>query len=216
MPTKARKGLMNGNKAPNMSRKSQGAVLYAFPTFDKCDSLVFLPTTLSKYINSADFSAVGELFQTHVSKDCQVSLMSNLLSMDVLSFVKLYELAGELYPDTLTCVHSTKVIGNTIQATMYSKYTDCAAIFNGVRKNREKDELFQSLCMAPDRIDRYRGKILPHGRSQKEIAKILSPAALDVNLITYANLTMNFTFDDSTRKITKIEYIYDVTSLVVA
>ena len=207
---------MNGNKAPNMSRKSQGAVMYAFPSFDKCDSLLFLPTTLSKFINSADFSAVGELFQAHTSKDCQVSLMSNLLTLNISSFVKLYELAGELYPDTLTCVHSTKVVGNTIQATMYTKYTDCAAIFDGVMKSRAKDELFQSLCMAPDRLDRYRGKILPHGRSPKEITKILAPAALDVNLITYANLTMNFTFDDSTRKITRIEYVYDVTSLVAA
>lgn len=197
-----------------MSRKSQGAVLYAFPSFDKCDSLVFLPSTLSKYINCADFSAVSDLFRTHTSKDCQVVMMS-MLNMDVPTFVRLYELAGDLYPDTLTCVHSTKVVDNVIQANMYTKYTDCPAIFEGVSQRRAKDELYKSLCMAPERVERYQAKILPHGRSTKEIRKILAPATLDTNLIAYANLTMNFTFDDATRKITKIEYVYDLTSLVV-
>lgn len=60
---------------PNMSRRlPYNNVIVAFPSFDKCDSLVYFPTTFTKHLNNGDMSALGKLFVSHLDKNCDIAM----------------------------------------------------------------------------------------------------------------------------------------------
>jgi hypothetical protein len=50
---------------PTMSRKRKAQQLFVFPSFDKCDSLVFFPSSFARCVNSYDMKELGKLFASH-------------------------------------------------------------------------------------------------------------------------------------------------------
>lgn len=108
-------------------------VLYAFPSFDRSDSLLFLPSTMARLINSSDSTGLSKLLQTYLDKSCQVSLhclSDQTYSLDTL--LDFYSNLNDLNPDAISCVHSTKVVENEIRATVYMKYTAVKSIYTQV------------------------------------------------------------------------------------
>jgi len=214
------KAMITGNKTPNMSRRAQGSALVAFPTFDKCDSLVFMPHSISRMINSGDVSGLASLLATHTTKNCEVIMKGNNVFLD--GFLQLNELITELHPDTVSCVHTTRVVGNTIQATLFTKFTDSEAIFNCVARTKAKDPFFNKLmgdhACGSSRKARLTKKIEPMvTKTEEEKAQMIAVAAANSgDLIIFSNVYLKLTFDDATRKVTRIDYDFELTSLTVA
>lgn len=214
------RNVIKGGKVPNISRRGQGsAVLCAFPTFDKCDSLVFLPHSISKFMNSGDISGMSTLLTNHAAKNCEVSMKGMEMLLD--GFLYLNELITELHPDTVSCVNTTKVVGNTILATMFTKYTDSNSIFDCVARTKSNDPLFKKifgdLSVCGDRSKRMAHKIEPiANKTEEEKAQMLTVAAGPGDMVVYANYYLKFTFDDTTRKVTHINYDFELTSLTSA
>eukprot|EP01032_Pedospumella_encystans_P019818 gene19818-22527_t len=216
------KAMIKDNKLPNISRRVKGLELVAFPSFDKCDSLVFMPHSMSRMMNSGDVRGLASLLAVHATKNCSVFMKGNNLFLE--GFLQLNELITELHPDTVSCVHNTRVVGNTIQATMFTKFTDSESIFNCVARTKANDPFFNKLMGGPDacvsttRRSRLTKKIEPMTtRTPEEKAQMIAVASSTAeDLVIFSNVYLKLTFDDATRKVTRIDYDFEYTSMTTA
>jgi len=215
------KAMIKGNKIPNMSRRMKGLELVAFPSFDKCDSLVFMPHSMSRMMNSGDVRGLASLLSVHATPNCEVFMKGNNLFLN--GFLQLNELITELHPDTVSCVQATQVVGNTIQATMFTKFTDSEAIYNCVARTKAKDPVFNKLMGGKDacgstRKARFTKKIEPMvtktADEKAQMIAVVSATAGD--LVIFSNVYLKLTFDDITRKVTRIDYDFEYTSMTAA
>jgi len=120
-------------------------VLYAFPSFDRSDALLFLPSTLLRHINAADMKGYSRLLLSRLDKSCDIRvpyLSSEPVSPSLL--IEFHELLGNIHPDSVACVHSTKVVENKIVATIHAKFTAINTIYDSVARET-KDPLLQPM-----------------------------------------------------------------------
>jgi len=189
-------------------------MLYAFPSFDRCDSLLFLPSTMTGHINTSDLGSLGKLLSTHMDKNCSVRI-SHLGDAEIClsGLLRFHTLLHELNPDAIVCVHNTKVVENQIVATAYAKHTVNKTIYNSVARST-KDPLFEPM-FGPQCDDRILRHLQHEGRLSEETRK-LSNMVMNMDsgcdLLLYMRLDLVFTFDDFTKKITR----YDVTETLTS
>lgn len=116
---------------PKKPRRLAAAVLYAFPSFDRCDSLLYMPNTMTRLLNSSDIDGIRSLFGTHLDKNCLFGMHfghGGKFTADEL--MDIWHKTNDLEPDRMMCVHTTKVVENQIKATLYSKVTDSQPLCN--------------------------------------------------------------------------------------
>jgi len=78
------------------------ATVYAFSSFDKYDSLIYLPTALTRHMKSGAVRSLSKFLCTHLDKKCAVNLL--FLSVNVLIIT--CKLVLDLHPDTLQVVQN--------------------------------------------------------------------------------------------------------------
>jgi len=201
--------LLVGAKAPNMSRRVQGPTLCAFPTFDKCDSLVFLPTTLVKCFNTEDFDALEKVFKVHMHRSCSVHFKG--MQFSVGEFIPAMAMLSQLHPDKVSCCSDTKVIDNTICAKILCKFTDnCVVSKSLTRAGREK---YPNFFSSADRATCWKFQLAWSMLSAEEQQKVVEAAAEGADLLVYGSLEYKFTFDPRTRKVVRLEYDMTYTSV---
>lgn len=186
--------------------------LFAFPSFDKSDAMVYFPCTFARLINTGDFHKLKHFMRCHVAKGCDVSLARDGgFSMTLPRFSQMLATSEITLPDIVVCMRTTKVENNTIKALLYFKYTDLPEVYNYV-------DSFIS-----DPVLRYmftgkRGEVLTRNMGldslpleQREAVR----AVIDVNeaIQVYGTMELELTIDDLTKKITKFEYIGRLTSI---
>jgi len=211
-----RQALAEGAKKPNMSRRSPSNVLIAFPVFDRCDSLVYIPTTLARLTNSDDMVGLKKLLTTYMHKDCVFSFhinIGNVMDFNQKSFLQLMAVSNTLEPDRIMCVHSTKVVENKIRATVYVKLTDNQYLYDLMSRTKPvADPMVASLCLQ-DRAARLKlyvhDELLPENIKQELAAH--SDSTKDLSMYMQCDIVL--TFDDMTKKITRLEMTYLVTSI---
>ncbi len=196
------------NKGPNMSRKSHKTKLYPFPSFDKCDSLLFFPSTFTSCLNSGDFVSLNKLMNSRIEKNCQVNLCD--LVMDVTMLEKVFGCLNELRPDTIMCVHTTKVVGNQIRALIYFKYTDNKTLFERMQRTYPDKEVI-AICAAPSsgpvKLQEFIDSKPVHER-----AALTNLVFGSNEVLIYGRTFMTLTFDDFTKTITKMDLACEFTS----
>ena len=170
-------------------------------------------------MNSGDITGMATLLNTHTSKNCEVNMKGMEMMLD--GFLYLNELMTELHPDTVSCVNTTKVVGNTILATAFTKYTDSNSIFDCVARTKNRDPLFNRIFgdmnACGDRSKRMAHKIEPiTNKTEEEKSQMITVASGPADIVVYANYYLKFTFDDATRKVTHINYDFELTSLTSA
>jgi len=196
----------------NVSRRPPSNILYAFPHFDRCDSLLYFPCTLTRHLNTGDFTAVSKLFSSHIDKDCRVFMdYAAIGDINVKSFLKLHEVMLDLQPDRIMCVHSTKVVENQIFASVYLKATDNKTITDSVART-VKDPVCASL-FTMDRAERMKLKTLAVERTEEERLKMIELADSGEDILVYVRLNLALTFNDVTKKITSFVCNGQVTSM---
>jgi len=188
---------------PNVSRRPPSNILYAFPTFDKCDSLLYLPSTMSKHLNTGDTVALSKLFNAHLDRNCDFSMsgcFSNVTSVQQL--VKVYQLMDDLQPDRIMCVHTTKVVENQILASIYLKFTDCKAIYDSYATSIQHRKYGH--IHTGDRIKDLHRRLFDDLNLSEELRKEYSALTETADdFVVYMTLNMVFTFDEGTKKVTR-------------
>jgi len=201
--------VLDGLKAPNMSRRIQGANMCAFPTFDKCDSLVFVPVSMVKLMNCDDFPALRKLLATHVHRNCIVDFKGTPMSMR--EFIDLQEIVCQLHPDKISCVHDTKVINNTIHAQLFTKFTDNKLIYDVIAASHRSE--YPGMFAPIPRSTRWNKKIPQNFFEPHAKALLDGLMDSDADLVVYANMEWVLTFDFYSRKITRFSYGWSLVAL---
>ena len=197
------------NKGPNMSRKHGGTKLHPFPIFDKCDSLIFFPAKFTSLLNSGDFVNFKRLMKTRIDKDCVVNLCAGL-AVNIPMFVNCFEFMEQLRPDTVMCVHTTKVVGNQICSLIYFKFTESKTLRAAVEANYPDKEIVD-LCHPPAHNE---GKLLPFldSKSEEERERLAKIAFEADEMVVYAMSYMTLTIDEVSKQVTRFDLDSEFTS----
>jgi len=183
-----------------------------FPVFDKSDAMLYLPSTMAKLANSGDIEKFTTLLRTHSDKNAKVILCNKTnLEMPVSKFLELVELVDDLYPDSMNCMHSTKVINNKIVAVMYYKYTDTPEIYEHT-ESMVTDPLFRTFFVG-SRKEIVQRALQLHSKSetlQKDINMLID---MQEELQMYGKSDLVMTFDPVSKKIMTYEYYSTATSV---
>ncbi len=185
--------------------------MYAFPSFDKCDSLLFFPQSMSRHLNSGDYRSLVQLMNAHLHRSCTVRITPDeRFVLPPIMFVKMFEVMNDAHPDSVLCVHTTKVIENELKAKMYFKFTD-SHIINKSLANIVKDEPLKPLLIQ-DRSERFKDNLNLAAKSEEEKQQLIQIVDSNVDLIVYGRIDLKLTFDTA-KKIVGIDFLCEFTSL---
>jgi len=202
---------LNGTK-PNVSRRPPTATLYAFPSFDKCDSLVYFPSTFARHINTGDVRGIEKLLSSHATKDCDVRMCFSDLKLTTRTIVRMYEILDVMRPDSFMVMHSTKIIENEVRALVYVKATDNKVIHDSVSRTIT-DPMFAPLFNTA-RSDGLKMVVdMQRERSHEEREKLLALADSNDDLVVYVHTEFVLRFDDTTKKVTHFSISTKTSSL---
>lgn len=195
------------------TRRHPEAKLYAFPSFDKSDALVYFPCTLARYLNSSDFPSLSKLVSSHLDKSCDINIYTKVpgAPLNSAGFLALFETMDQVHPDSISCCHSTRVVENEIQSRMYFKYTDCKSLISAVTRTI-KDPRFNWLA-ATSREDRLKNHFNVQNRPQHEQRELTALVESGEDLVVYGEVDLRLTFDDITKKVTYLRYAAEFTSI---
>lgn len=198
--------------APNMSRRRKDMTLYAFPNFNKCDALLYFPSTMARHLNSGDHSSLSELIGTHFHKNCIAELYcGSEMRLGVAKLLDLFEVANDMHPDSVMCMHSTKVVDNEIRSTLYFKSTESRVIYESLKRT-VVDPAFSSMFTG-SRADRLREQLSFGSKSEEERLAICSLAESDADYIVYGQLDLRMLFDDS-KRVVNVKFNANLSSVI--
>lgn len=192
---------------------SEKHILYAFPSFDRSDALLFLPSTLLRHLNAADMKQFSKLLLSRLAKNCEIHvpyLSSEPVSPALL--VQFHGLLCDIHPDSVACVHSTKVVENTITATIHAKFTAINTIYDSVARE-SKDPLLRPMFGVHRSASLIRN-ISMEDRPEEEKSKLISCVnSTQDNLVLYVRFMCSLTVDQITNKVTRYDLTGHVTSI---
>lgn len=207
------------DQKPNMSRRPKTDVLVAFPSFDKCDSLVYFPHTIVRYLNSADIDASSKLLNKYMDKSCRITLHGkNVSEIPLDNYKKIMTLGSDLEPDRVMCVHSTKVVENQIIATVYLKVTDVQSLYTNVSRTSTafNDKDVKRIGLFPERARRFQFYADESPHSEQLTQELMACAQREEDVLLYMRVDFTLTVDDATKKIIHFTHRYELTSLHIA
>lgn len=198
---------------PNMSRRLPFEnILVAFPHFDKCDSLLYFPSSFARHLNSSDMNALTRLVTSHISKDCFISMQHYFEeSMSLKMFVDFHRMFDDMQPDRISCVYSTKVINNQIFASMHCKYTDNKILYDCAVRSDKDPRILRVL--PANRKEYAKIKIGTMQATEEEKERNMALIEAGVDLIMHVRIDMVLTFDNYSKKIVKMHFSGQTTSV---
>ena len=190
--------------------------LYAFPSFDKCDSLLFFPTTMAKCLNSGDYPALSKLMSQHLHKNCKFNATTEHLNgINSTQFLTLFMIMGDMHPDSITCVHSTKVVGNEVQASIFCKFTENETIFQSVSRRITDPMLVQKF--KGQRSDRLEHKLQNSDefkyKSDEERHALVAVVEKFENIEIFMRVEFVLSVDNTTNKVMSVKFLPTLTSV---
>ena len=190
-----------------VARRLNKPILYAFPSFDKCDSLLYFPSTFTRHLNSSDFKSLSKLFSNYLDKNCDIDMLRIPIKPTVTNFTAFLEATNDLHPDTTMCVHTTKVVENQIRATIYSKFTECRAIYTAMQRTVQS-EVQESLMKAahPDNI---KARLDKQDLTEEFKDNVVSLIEKGDDVVVYVKCDMVLTLDELSKKV--VSLMFDVT-----
>lgn len=195
----------------NVSRRPPSTVLYAFPNFDKCDSLLYLTSSMTRHLNAGDFPALYKLLTTHLQADCFISMHGMVDGLSIRALTKMFRLMDDIQPDRIVCVYDTKVVENQILSSAHMKFTDSKAIYDAVAKT-VKDPLLREM-FTEKREDHLRRKILLDDRPEDEKTQLLALVNSQQDVLVHKRIDFTITFDHLTKKVTNFVLNGNMTSI---
>jgi hypothetical protein len=187
-------------------RRCKPRLLQAFPSFDKCDSLLFFAHSFTRYINSGDFQGMYKFISSHVDKQYLLNLYHGNVAVPLTcrGFARFFEQMSDFQPDRIMCVTSTKVVDNQIQSTIMMKFTDLKIAHDNVAAATQ-EPVFRSMW-GSKRSDSLKEKVnmltLPSDVRNGYHALIDREIDLEINV----RIDFALTFHEVTKKVTKLDF----------
>eukprot|EP01032_Pedospumella_encystans_P009792 gene9792-11499_t len=207
----------SSGQQPNMSRRRPTSVIVAFPAFDKCDSLLYFPTTLIRFFNTTDMDAASKLMNKYFDKDCKVKVQGkNACEISTQSYQQVVTMGNEIGPDRIMCVHSTKVIENQILSSIYVKFTDIQPLYTILAQTSNilfNGEGVLSSGLYPDRVRRFQHFATELSRCEQVAQDLIAYSLREEDVLMYMRIDFTLTIDDMTRKILHFTHAYEITSV---
>lgn len=199
------------NLKPNMSRRTRDPKLYAFPSFDRCDSLLYFPSSLARHLNCGDIPAIEKLFRAHFGKTYDLVSFKSPEKISLADSLRDFAFLDELHPDQITCIHSTKVDGNKISAVGYMKFTHSKSINQHVAKLAEGTNF---TCMLKSTWEEQVRRRVAHS-VWPEAHKRCLLRALEAgsDFLMYSRFEIDLTIDVIANKITSMRVKMEITSM---
>lgn len=189
--------------------------IYAFPSFDKSDALIHLPSTLSRYMNSGDLQAASKLLMSHLHKDCVIDMPHQPSgSLKTRNLVNLINIMTDIHPDSVMCVHQTKVEENQIWSSLYMKFTDSRAIRESVSSTVADPAILPMINHS--REEQVQRALEDGGRSEEEVESFRSLANTNEDILIYIRAEIVMTVDDITKKVSRFRIQARTTSMHLA
>ena len=155
-------------------------------------------------MNCGDMAATSRLITSHFSKTCEIKLSYlDGPNIDVKFLLKMYNMLMEIHPDGIQVAQNTKVDGNKITASIFSKYTDNRTIHEAVRRTTD-DPVF-SEAMKKERVEELRDFGISKDHEQL--------AASQDDLLMYMHLEVEYLIDDMTKKVSKFTVNGKITAI---
>ena len=189
-------GAKQSRPKPPSRMKNRPPVLYAFPSYDKCDSLIYFPTALSRLLNSSDFDNLSKLFKTHLDNNCNFDFGCRRLKPTIANLMEIFTFSAELYPDWFMCAHSTSVVENQIRTTVHLKFSDIKSIKDSLLHTKTTPTQCSILQESIER-DQYE----TYGLNEQEHQIIKEKLRESTDLVVYIRMEIILTVDQSTGKI---------------
>lgn len=174
--------------------------LVIFPSFEKCDTLIYFPHALSRHLNTADFDSLSRLMHSYSAKDCLVRFSANDTGgCSYKNLLNIFTFSIDLHPDSVMCVHTANVVEHEISATMYFKYTDCRFI-NDSLKRTTTDQILAK--MTQTRGNTLKQHLHQHVQSERERELYTALVDSDADIVVYGKLNLVLTVNSHSKKIT--------------
>jgi hypothetical protein len=136
------------------------------------------------------------------------------MSFKVGCFLKLLELNDDLHPDSIYCVHRTKVVGNDeIHSTMYFKYTDNVQLRHALERKFPNPRMYTA-CTGPRGDPEQRAQYLSDLPVDEKVSTLHSLAFAE-EVMMYGTCYVTITIDEYTKKITALKMKREYTSFRV-
>lgn len=192
----------------------QDAKLYAFPSFDRSDALIYFASTYSRLKNSGDNVTLSKLLLDRCAKGCSVELSHNANdSVTAARYLQLSDLTDILHPDSVCCMHSTKVVGNQIKSVIYFKFTDIPEMHDYAHLI-VTDPLFRSFFVGKRKdILKKRFMLTDSNLLEGDKAKVNDLVEAGEEFQVYGHCEFNLTIDENTKKIVNMQYLVNMTSV---
>lgn len=190
--------------------------LYSFPSFDKSDAMIYLPSTIARLTNSGAQADLKRLLRNHCSKDCEMIVTTQAtssISLPLTRYTGLMEIARTMFPDYFSCMHSTHVEDNQIRAEMYFKYTDTPEMHTYAHtiQGIDSDPLYK-MAFVGDRRDMLSRNLALAYRPKVLVDKISTLIDLNEDIVVYGKDSLTLTFDSFTKKILSFKSVDTVLS----
>ena len=189
------------------------AKLFAFPSFDRSDALIYFASTYSRLKNSGDTLTMSKLLLNRCAKNCTVMLSHNANdSVSAARYLELSDITDILHPDSVCCMHSTKVIGNQIKSIIYFKFTDIPAMHEHANLI-VSDPLFRSFFVGKRKDVLKKRFGMSCGMQQGDRARVYELVESEEEFQVYGHCEFNLTIDEHTKKIVSMQYLTSLDSV---
>lgn len=205
--------------APTTPRRTPYLKLYVYPSFDKADSSLFLPSRLAKHLNSGNMASVSKLIQLHFDKNCKIDMnfmTNNSAAINPRGLIKWYGFVQTIHADSIMCVRQTTVSENQIKSVVYIKFTDNKALSNSVRNN-VKDPTLKRILESEKEKPGTRGN--PFKRedfSEEQFKELEAIHQSPEDKVVYLTQEMTLTINNLTSKVTGFCLVNRLTKLAIA
>lgn len=198
------------SKAPTAPTEETVYKLYAFPEFDKSDALLYLPSTYARLCNSGDMDELTRLMKAYCQRDCTV-ILGPSLSIDIGFYLDLLRQADVIQADSMMCMHSTKVVGNQIQAVLYHKHTDTPEMHKYMSAVVTRPEF--KYYFVGQRTEILRRNLRLWSLTKQKRDEVLAVLALEEEVQIYGKLNLIINFDPRTKKFVDLHHKFCYTSV---
>ena len=188
--------------------------LLVFPHFDKCDSLIYFPHSMVRMLNSGDLKSLSKMMHSYVHPSCKVNFAEDKnFTTTYHQVLEVFAFEETVHPDSLMCVHNTKVESNEIKATVYFKFTDCKQLSSQVPLPDFKIPFEDEESIATR--SGLKKKLIKSTTAQVD-DEVLRLIDSERDIVVYGKMQMNLKVDDFSKKIMDFMFQVELTSCAPA
>ena len=164
----------------------------------KLNSIYSFPADVMSCLNSANFTALSCLTQTHLDPNCEITVSYTHQKLSCQKFLKLFELLNEIHPDRIMCSQKCETQGNRVSGQAFLKFTDSKPLYDSVAWRVNDPAL--STFFPPCRADILKRKMRPYNLPEPARRQLVALLESDQDLVIYGSIDVVLDINPITHK----------------